>query len=201
MIHKAENSIRKAYPDFWLALQWLWLLLTIKQPISKRDRDVYFIILIYKMLLFISNIKHRGGIVDIIGSLAFFLPWWNFSCEKRVEMTISWPLWSERERWMGKEALLIILIDEFSCNTYQPNVQAILRQQWLSAASETQESVLTSVPRRCNLRRAVFGWHWEHIRQWEKGSRFSESSMSASPKYPFSAWSKWLIQACTFCFG
>lgn len=82
------------------------------------------------MLLFISNIKHSGSIaVDIIGWLASFLPWWNLSYEKRVEMTISEPLWSGREGWMVKEALLIFLIDEFSCNTYQPNVQAILMQQ------------------------------------------------------------------------
>jgi len=35
-----------------------------------QDRDVYFIIPVYKMLLFISNIKHSGSIVvDVIG-------WW-----------------------------------------------------------------------------------------------------------------------------
>lgn len=50
------------------------------------------------MLLFISNIKHSGSIVvDIIGQLASFLPWWNLTYEKSVEMTISEPLWSGKE--------------------------------------------------------------------------------------------------------
>lgn len=47
-------------------------------------------------------------------------------------MTISQPLWSIREGWVLKEALLTLLIDEFSCSTCQPNIQEILMQPELS---------------------------------------------------------------------